>query len=106
MEVVDILNLILAIIAGLSTAIPLASQLVKYIKLAIKEKNIGKIMQIALELMAEAEDNYATGSERKEYVMDSIAKLSDALDYDVDLDAVSTMIDAIVASSKKINVKK
>ena len=106
MELTDILNLVLAIITGLSAAIPLAIQLVKYINLAIKEKNFGNIMKIALELMAEAEENYATGAERKEYVMDSIAKLSNSLDYDVDLDAVSAMIDAIVASSKKINVKK
>ena len=106
MELTDILNLVLAIITGLGTAIPLAIQLVKYIKLAIKEKNFGKIMKIALELMTEAEENYATGAEKKEYVMDSIAKLSKSLDYDVDLDAVSAMIDAIVESSKKINVKK
>jgi hypothetical protein len=106
MEFMDILNLILAILTGLSTAIPLVIQLVKYIKLAIKEKNFGKIMKVALELMAEAEANYATGAERKEYVMDSITTLSNTLDYDVDLDAVSAMIDAIVASSKQINVKK
>lgn len=106
MELTDILNLVLAIITGLSTAIPLAIQLVKHVKLAIKERNFGKIMKIALELMAEAEENYATGAERKEYVMDSIIKLSKSLDYDVDFDAVSAMIDAIVASSKKINVKK
>ena len=106
MEFIDILNLILAILAGLGTAIPLVIQLVKYIKLAIKEKNFGKIMKIVLELMTEAEANYATGAERKEYVMDSVAKLSSALGYDVDLDAISDMIDAIVASSKQINVKK
>ena len=106
MELTDILSLILAIITGLSTAIPLAIQLVKYINLAIKERNFGKIMKIALELMAEAEENYATGAERKEYVMDSIRKLSDSLDYAVDFDAVSDMIDAIIESSKKINVKQ
>ena len=106
MEFIDVLNLILAILAGLSTAIPLVIQLVKYIKLAIKEKNFGKIMKIVLELMTEAEANYATGAERKEYVMDSVVKLSSTLGYDVDLDAISDMIDAIVASSKQINTKK
>lgn len=106
MEFMDILNLIFAILTGLSTAIPLIIQLVKYIKLAIREKNFGKIMKIVLELMAEAEANYQTGAERKKYVMDSITTLSNTLDYDVDLDAVSDMIDAIVASSKQINVKK
>lgn len=106
MELTDILNLVLAIITGLSAAIPLVIQLVKYIKLAIKEKNFSRIMTIVLALMSEAEENYATGAERKEYVMDSITKLSNSLDYDVDLDAISAMIDAIVEASKKINVKK
>jgi len=105
MEFMDVLNLILAIVAGLGTAIPLVIQLVKYIKMAIKEKNFGKIMSIVLELMTEAEENYQNGADRKAYVMDSITQLSKTLDYEVDLDAVSKMIDEIVSTSKKINTK-
>ena len=106
MEAVEILKLILAIVTGILTTIPLVIQLVKYIKLAIKEKNFGKIMPIVLELMKEAEENYQSGAEKKEYVMDAISKLSDTLGYEIDIDAVSDMIDAIVLASKYINVKK
>ena len=106
MEIMDILNLVLAIITGLCTAIPLGIQLVKYVKVSIKEKNFGNIMKLALELMAEAEKNYATGAEKKEYVMDSIVKLSQTLDYEVDTEKISNMIDSICQASKTINTTK
>ena len=106
MEFMDILNLILAIIAGLSTCIPLMIQLVKYIKAAIKEKNFGNIMKIVLDLMPEAEEKFTTGAERKEYVMNNIQSLSNTLDYEVDMDKVSEMIDIIIKATKKINVNK
>lgn len=99
------INLIIAILSGLVTAIPLVVQLVKYVKAAYKEKNWSKVMQLVLNLMTEAEKNYATGAERKEYVMDSIESIKDVLDYNVDMDAISEMIDAIVAASKTINTK-
>lgn len=106
MEIMDILNLILAIVSGLVTAIPLAIQLAKYIKLAIQEKNFANIMKIALDLIPEAEEKFSTGAERKEYVMNNIQSLSSTLDYNVDLDKISDMIDAIVAASKKVNINK
>ena len=62
-------------------------------------------MQIVLKLMTEAEKNYATGAERKEYVMDSLVAIKDTLNYDVDMNAISEMIDSIVAASKVINAE-
>ena len=99
------INLIIAILSGLVTAIPLVVQLVKYVKAAIQEKNWSKVMQLVLNLMTEAERNYATGAERKKYVMDSIESIKDVLDYEVDMEAISAMIDAIVAASKTINAE-
>ena len=99
------INLVIAILSGLVTAIPLVIQLVKYVKAAIQEKNWSKVMQLVLNLMTEAERNYATGAERKKYVMDSIESIKDVLDYEVDMEAISAMIDAIVAASKTINAE-
>ena len=106
MEFMDILNLILAIVAGLGACIPLVIELVKYIKIAIAEKNFGNIMKLVLELMPEAEYKFDTGEERKAYVLSNISELSVKLDYKVDLEKVSEMIDEIVKASKKINVNK
>ena len=97
------IELIIAVLSGLVTAIPLVVQLVKYVKAAIQEKKWSKVMTLVLNLMTEAEKNYATGAERKKYVMDSIEQIKDVLDYEVDMDAISNMIDAIVKASKTIN---
>jgi hypothetical protein len=104
MELMDVLNLIVAIVSGIATCIPLVVQLVKYVKAAIAEKNFNNIMKIVIDLMPEAEEKFATGEERKEYVMNNIRSLSKTLGYEIDFDKVSEMIDLIIAASKKLNV--
>jgi hypothetical protein len=99
------INLIIAILSGLVTAIPLVVQLVKYVKAAIQEKNWSKVLTLVLNLMTEAERMYATGTERKEFVMNSIESIKDTLNYQVDMNQISEIIDQIVASSKVINAK-
>lgn len=102
----EILSLILTIVTGLTTAIPLVIKLVEYIKAVAKEKNWGILMQLVLKLMVEAEDNFTTGAEREEFVIDSIKAMESTLNYDIDEEAIRSMIKSIVDTSKKINVKK
>ena len=101
----NVINIIISVLSGLTVCIPLVVQLVKYVKAAIKERKWTKVMELVLNLMTEAERNYATGAEKKEYVMNSIESIKDVLDYEVDMNAISEMIDAIVAASKTINVE-
>ena len=106
MENVNIwIGVITAILTGLATCIPLVIKLVQTIKDAVKSKNWAPLMQLILKLMAEAEENYSTGEEKKAYVMDSIEAIKGSLNDDVDMEAVSAMIDAIIIATKKINVK-
>ncbi len=102
----DILNLIVAIVSGVATCIPLVIQLVKYVKAAITEKNFNNIMKIVLDLMPEAEERFETGEERKEYIMNNVKSLSKTLGYEIDFDKVSEMIDIIIDVTKKVNVDK
>lgn len=104
MELMDILNLIVAIVSGIATCIPLVLQLVKYIKAAFTEKNFNNILKIVLDLMPEAEEKFATGEERKEYIMTSVKSLSKTLGYEIDFDKVSEMIDLIIDVTKKVNI--
>lgn len=106
MEFMDILDLILAIVTGVAACVPLVIQLVKYIKEAARSKNWAPLMQLVLKLMTEAEANYSTGAERKEYVLDSINAIKNTLNYDVDMKVVEEMIDSIIDATKKINIKK
>lgn len=98
-------GIIISILTGITTCIPLIIKLVQTIKETVKSKNWTAVMQLVLKLMAEAEENYATGADKKAYVMDSIEAMKDTLNYDVDMEAVSAMIDSIIIASKKINVQ-
>ena len=97
------LNLIIAILSGISVCIPLVIELVEYVHKAWQEKNWSMIMQLVLKLMTEAEKNYDNGVARKEYVMTSIAAMKDTLNCEIDMAAISAMIDAICVASKTIN---
>lgn len=105
MNINDWINVIVSVISGLAVCIPLAIQLVKFIKKAIQEKNWTNVMRLVLKLMEEAEQNFKTGAEKKEYVLDSIKALESTLNYDIDIDAISIMIDTICNTTKKINTK-
>ena len=98
-------TIILPIISGLVACVPLVIKLIDVTKKNAKGKNWTAVMQLVLKLMVEAEENYRTGAERKEYVLDSIKAMQDTLNYEIDLDAIGTMIDSIAKSSKKINTK-
>ena len=98
-------NIILPIMSGLIACIPLAIKLIDVSQKAVKEKNWTALMQLVLKLMQEAEENYSTGAEKKEYVLDSIKAVKDTLNYDVDMVIVEGMIDSIVLATKKINTK-
>lgn len=105
MNVNDWVNLIVSILSGIAVCIPLVVKLVQYIKTAVKEKNWSSLMQLVLKLMTDAEKLYSTGAERKEYVMTTIKAMESTLNYDVDENVISEMIDSIVAASKTINAE-
>lgn len=98
-------TIILPIISGLVAAVPLVIKLVEYVQKVAKEKNWKAVVQLVLRLMAEAEQNYANGTERKEYVMSSIKAMEETLQYDIDEKAIGELIDSIVLATKKINTK-
>lgn len=99
-------EIIVAILSGLVACIPLVIKLIEYVKKASKEKNWKAMVQLVLKLMAEAEQAYETGAERKDYVTVSIKAMEDTLQYDIDEKAISELIDAVVATTKKINTNK
>lgn len=99
------LEIIVSILSGLAVCIPLAIKLVEYVRKLVQEKNWSSIMQIVLRLMTEAEKNYQTGAEKKKYVMDSIETIKDTLNCEVDMNAISVLIDSVCDASKIINTK-
>lgn len=103
MDWLEILKLIAAIASGLAAAIPLAIQLVKYVKQAVKERNWNIVLKKVMDLMEIAETKFAEGAERKEWVLAMLKAGADGINYDIDYDAIAEMIDRLCKMSKVIN---
>lgn len=106
MELMDILNLVAAIISGVAACIPLVVKLIEYIKALAKEKNWGKLIIIVSNFMAEAETLFVDGASKKEYVINSVMAIAKTIDYPVDEEMLGELIDNLIALSKKVNVDK
>ena len=97
------LKYVVAILSGLATCIPLVVQLVKYVSVAIKERNWNQLVTMVMNLMAEAEGKFNTGLERKEWVLAMVEVNAKTINYDVDMDQVSALIDALCDLTKLVN---
>ena len=106
MDAVNWVQLITAILAGLATAIPLVMKLVDTVKKATKEKNWNLLLKMAMNYMTEAEKNIASGAERKEWVLAMVKASADTINYPINLEEVSKLIDSLCDMSKIVNGKK
>ena len=99
------IELIVALLSGLAACIPLVVQLVKYIKKAVKEKNWNQLLSLIMNLMEEAETKFETGADRKEWVMMMIKASADTINYEIDMDEISKLIDSLCSMTKIVNGK-
>ena len=96
---------IISILSGIAVLVPLMVKLVDYVKKSTKEKNWNQMLKLVMNLMAEAEDKFDSGADKKEWVMGELKAMANTLNYDIDWNVVSDMIDKICDVSKEINVK-
>ena len=102
----QIVSLIVALLTGLAAAIPLAWKLAQYIKQAIQEKNWGALLGLVVDLMEEAEQKFTDGSTRKDWVMAMVQTSAEYINYPVDVEALSVMIDRLCDMTKVVNYQE
>ena len=100
------LQVIVQIAASLVAMIPLVLQLVKYVKEAAKEKNWSKMVDLALALMSEAEEKFTSGADKKEWVMGMVKQSAIKINFDLDEQTLSDLIDNVITITKMINKDK
>lgn len=100
------LKIIVSILSGLAATIPLVIKLVEYVKKAIKERNWNKLLSLVMKLMAEAEEKFDNGTDRRQWVIDMVVASADIVDYAIDPEQIGELIDALCAMSKKVNPPK
>ena len=99
-------EIVINIVSGLAVAIPLVIQLVKYVNKAIKEKNWDRLLSLIIKLMSEAEEKFENGADKKAWVIDMVIASADAINYDIDTEKVSELIDSLCTMSKNVNASK
>ena len=99
-------EILTSVLTGLAITIPLVVKLVEYVQKAIKEKNWNSLLSLIMRLMSEAEEKFDNGADRKQWVLGMIEASADTINYDIDLDAVSELIDSLCAMSKVVNAPK
>lgn len=96
-------KLLLAVLSGLSAAIPLVVKLAEYVRKAAKEKNWNVLLALVMKLMGEAESKFTDGADRKQWVLAMVKASADTINYDVDMDEVGSLIDSLCDMSKRVN---
>lgn len=99
-------EILINVLSGLAVAIPLVIKLVEYVKQSVKEKNWNKLLTLVMKLMAEAEEKFDNGVDRKTWVLEMVAASADIIDYEIDLEQIGMLIDSLCAMSKVVNAQK
>ena len=102
-DIVEILKIVASVLSGIAVCIPLVVRIVALARESQRSKNWAPVMKLVLELMEEAEGLFAEGELRKVYVMNAIQKSAVYVDYEIDMNVVSQMIDDLCAMSKVVN---
>lgn len=106
MSTEQIVGIIVAVLAGLATCIPLVLKLVQYVKKATQEKNWAVLLDLVMKLIAQAEEKFKDGATRKEWVIAMVQTSAEYINYPLDTQALSEMIDELVKLTNKVNVDK
>lgn len=106
MDAVRIIEGIIAILSGISVCIPLVIKLIDTVKALADEKKWNVLVRNVFELMADAEEKYQRGEEKKNYVMSAIKIIAGQIGFNYDEEAkakISAMVDEICGLSRIIN---
>ena len=97
------LQAIISILSGIAVLIPLAVKLIEYVKKNTQEKNWSQLMVLVMNLMAKAEEMFDKGADKKEWVLAELHAMAHTLNYEIDWNVVSEMIDKICDVTKEVN---
>lgn len=99
-------KLILSNLTGIAAIIALVISLVKYVKQAVKEKNWPQVVKMVSDYMAQAEDMFSNGADRKQWVMAMVQVSAEAVKYNINMTEIGKLIDDLCAMSKVVNGDK
>jgi hypothetical protein len=99
-------EIIVSILSGLAITIPLVIKLVEYVKMVVKEKNWSQLLALVMRLMAEAEEKFNNGADRRQWVIGMVEASADIVNYEINPEQIGDLIDQLCSMSKKVNAPK
>ena len=96
------LGFIIALCAAIVTLVPLGIKLYRHLSDATNSGDWSTIITLLIKLMGEAKDKFEHGAEKKEWVMGQLRVIAHELNYNLDEEAVSKLIDAICDLGKHL----
>lgn len=103
MNPIDWVELIVAVVSGILVCIPLVQKVIVLTKKNAQEKNWPALLDMIMGYMEKAEQLFDDGASKKAYVIGMIEESAAMVNYEIDMDVVSAMIDQICATSKVVN---
>lgn len=97
------LKFILSNVTTIMTIVILVVKLIEYVQKAIKGENWGEVLGIVMGYMDKAEKKFDNGADRKEWVLSMMEVSADTINFDIDMDKISQLIDDLCNMSKKVN---
>ena len=104
----DWVQIIVSVLSGLAVCIPLAAKLVQYVREAASGRRWDALLKLVIANMQEAEGLFATGAERKQWVMQLLTANAQSVGFELgpeDVRKVSDMIDSLCAMAKTVNAE-
>lgn len=105
----DLIYSLLSVVSGILVCIPLVAKICSMVKINAKNKNWNLLITGILKYMGEAEKMFATGAERKSYIMtDIVYKVARDVNYELtaeDLVKIDAMIDSLCDMANIVGAK-
>jgi len=92
-----------SVFSGIAVCIPLVVRLVQYVLRAAGENNWSGLLRLVLRLMEEAENQFESGAERREWVASLAETAAESLGCSLERESLEGLIDALCEMSKRVN---
>lgn len=88
----------------IAALIVLIVKLVQYVKQSIMLKNWPDLLGLLHEYIAQAEQKFDNGADRKQWVMSMIQATANRVNYPLDMNLIGALIDDLCKLTKEVNV--
>lgn len=102
----DTITLIIQLLISIIPVSLLVVELVKYVKLSVKEKNWKQLVQLINSLVIEAEKLYTDGVEKEDYVVKMTMYAAEKINYEITEEEVREFVRNLIAVTNVVNIDK